>query len=138
MKPLLLLLLAMSIPAAAQSADAIYQQACGPKEALFDVKQVKKPEPAATPASGKALVYFIQDEDLGLGFFTTRIGLDGAWVGALRKPSFVSISVAPGEHHACASWQDLKSQRPLFLHWGGRKDLLLPCSRLRDIRPCRP
>jgi hypothetical protein len=38
MKALLLLLLAMSIPAAAQSADAIYQQACGPKEALFDVK----------------------------------------------------------------------------------------------------
>jgi hypothetical protein len=100
-----LLLFAVSVSATAQTADAIYQQACGPKDASFDVEQVKGQPPAA-PEPGKALVYFIQKETDPV--FITRIGLDGAWVGVIRHDAYIFASVAPGEHHACAASQDRK------------------------------
>jgi hypothetical protein len=115
MKPLLFLLsLAVSIPVTAQNADAIYQRACGSKDALFNVQEVKGRPPSA-PEPGKARVYFIQDQ-IGYGY-TARVGLDGAWAGAFKKSSSISLSVAPGEHHACVSWQDMKSRRPHFVHF---------------------
>src|SRR5580658_9737890 len=55
------LLLIASIPALAQSADVLYSQACGPKDANFAVEQVKG-QPPASPDPGKALVYVIQKE----------------------------------------------------------------------------
>jgi hypothetical protein len=36
---------------------------------------------------------------------TTKIGLDGTWVGADQHNSYFSISVEPGEHHVCANRQ---------------------------------
>ncbi len=99
--PLLILLAAMSLSASAQTADTIYQQACGPKAAKFNVQLVSGQPPAA-PEPGKALVYFIQDES---GYFITKVGLDGAWVGAIERNSYLFATVAPGEHHACAMWQ---------------------------------
>ncbi|HTV07638.1 MAG TPA: DUF2846 domain-containing protein [Candidatus Aquilonibacter sp.] len=111
---LLALLLATAIPAAAQSAHALYRQACGPKDAEFDVRQVQKQPPAA-PQPGKALVYFIQDE-VGK-IFITRIGLDGAWVGVIQSNSYIVVSVAPGEHHLCATSQDRKHPRPELVHF---------------------
>jgi len=39
-----------------------------------------------------------------------RIGLDGAWVGAFKRNSYFSVSVEPGEHHAC---MNLQSGTPL-------------------------
>jgi hypothetical protein len=113
-QPLLLLFLAMSIPAVAQSADSIYQQACGPKDARFDVQQVKGQTPTA-PEPGKALVYFIQKETDPI--FITRIGLDGAWAGVLQHDSYIFASVAPGEHHACAATQDRKNPGAELLHF---------------------
>ncbi len=103
---LVILLLAVSVPAAAQTADAIYHQACGSKDAEFVVQQVKGQPPAA-PEPGKALVYFIQKETAPI--FITRVGLDGAWVGILQHDSYIFVSVAPGEHHACAATQDRKN-----------------------------
>ena len=73
---LAILLLAMSASAAAQTTDALYRQACGPKDAKFVVEQVKG-QPPTVPEPGKALVYFIQKQS-GINF-TTRVGLDGAW-----------------------------------------------------------
>jgi hypothetical protein len=104
-----LLIFAVSVSATAQTADAIYKQACGPKEAAFTVELVKGQPPAA-PEPGKALVYFIQKES-GT-YFTTRVGLDGAWVGVIKRDSYVFASVAPGEHHACAASQDRKNPKP--------------------------
>jgi hypothetical protein len=86
--------------ATAQTADAIYRQACGPLNAKFDVEQVQGQPPKA-PEPGKALVYFTQKE--AGPYFTTRIGLDGAWVGGLQHDSYIFVSVAAGEHHACAA-----------------------------------
>jgi hypothetical protein len=79
---------------------------CGPDTAKFAVETdagatVAKPEP------GKALIYFIED-DSKFGSFpkpTTRMGVDGKWVGATHGNSYMAFSVDPGEHHVCASWQ---------------------------------
>ena len=100
------LLFAVSASANAQTADAIYKQACGPKDASFDVEQVLDVEPSAAPEPGKALVYFIQKES-GRAYFTTMVGLDGSWVGVIHDSNFF-VSVVPGEHHACAATQDRK------------------------------
>src|SRR5450755_2944540 len=82
--------------------------ACGPKDAKFDAKLDDTQHTIAQPHSGKALVYFIQDigamNCLG-ACLTTRIGLDGTWVGANQHNSYFSVSVEPGEHHVCASPQ---------------------------------
>jgi hypothetical protein len=108
-----LLLFAVSASATAQTADAIYKQACGPKDASFVVEQVKGQPPAA-PEPGKALVYFIQEAS---PVFVTRVGLDGAWVGVIQRESYIFASIAPGEHHACAASQDRKRRGAELVHF---------------------
>jgi hypothetical protein len=110
----ILLLVAMSLPAAAQSADALYQQACGPKDAKF-VVQVAKGQPPAGPEPGKALVYFIQ-KDAGMPL-TTRVGLDGTWVGVAQRDSYIFASVTPGDHHACAATTNTRHPQPELVHF---------------------
>jgi hypothetical protein len=115
MKPFLLICaVLLSGTAGAQTADSIYRQACGPKQAAFNVQQVKTPPPAA-PEPGKALVYFIQKQS-GTNFIT-RVGLDGAWTGVILRDSYISASVAPGEHHACVAAQDRKNPHAEFIHF---------------------
>src|ERR1700691_5978154 len=70
--------------------------ACGPGDASFAVKLDKTQHTLTQPDSGKALVYFIQENG------TARIGLDGTWVGANKNNSYFSVPVEPGEHHVCA------------------------------------
>jgi len=43
-------------------------------------------------------------------------GLDGRWVGATNGNSYFYFSIAPGEHHLCASWQG-KSQTRAVAHF---------------------
>lgn len=67
----------------------------------------KGQHPVAKPDAEKAVVYFVED-DSEFGTVpkpTTRIGLDGAWVGATHGNSYFYVPVDPGEHHLCASWQ---------------------------------
>jgi hypothetical protein len=80
---------------------------CGDPQIKFDVKTNKSQHPDAQPASGKALVYFLEDDDAFESFPkpTTRIGVDGVWVGANHGDSYLSFAIDPGEHHLCASWQ---------------------------------
>ncbi len=86
------------------------QTACGPGKVRFDV-ELDKTRHAAVPVDpGKARVYFVQD--LGTentfgagGTFVTRIGMDGAWIGANQNNSWFSVSVEPGEHHVCVNAQ---------------------------------
>ncbi|HWN74768.1 MAG TPA: hypothetical protein VNO13_03430 [Candidatus Udaeobacter sp.] len=105
----LFLLLAPSVFSQIRPAPA----SCGPPEIKFDVKPDKSPHAIAQPEPGKALVYIFEEfEDTQGGFIipTIRVGLNGAWVGATRGASFLSFSVAPGEHHLCANWQSSASQ----------------------------
>lgn len=107
MKSVLLLML-LTLSALAQQGPGTATAACGPAKASFDVKLDQTQHTMAEPEAGKALVYFVQDVGavncLG-GCFQTKIGLDGAWVGAVQHNSYFSVSVEPGEHHVCASPQ---------------------------------
>jgi hypothetical protein len=89
-------------------ADAAGTPGCGVKDIKFHVKTEKGPHPAQLNAE-KALVYIIED-DSDFGSFpkpTTRIGVDGNWVGATHGNSYFSFFVDPGIHHLCANWQSV-------------------------------
>jgi hypothetical protein len=82
---------------------------CGAASVKFDVKTDKSPHALAPPPPGQAMVYFVEDdtEFESTPKPTTRIGVDGTWVGANHGNSYFSFAVAPGAHHLCASWQSL-------------------------------
>jgi hypothetical protein len=111
---LAVLLLTMSMSATAQTADDLYKQACGPLKAKF-VVQPAKGQPPAVPEPGKALVYFIQKETGAP--FTTRVGLDGAWLGVLQNDSYIFASVGPGEHHSCSATTNRKRPEAELLNF---------------------
>jgi hypothetical protein len=93
------------------------QTACGPDQAKFEVQRQVHSHPTATPESGRALVYVFGDSELDntaihIGGLITRVGVDGAWVGAYEHKSYTYFSVKPGEHRLCTSQQSsLKSRR---------------------------
>jgi hypothetical protein len=76
---------------------------CGTADTKFNVATNDKLHPFAKPESGKALIYFLQDDSdfLSRPRPTTRFGLDGNWIGATQSNSYFYISVDPGEHHLC-------------------------------------
>lgn len=81
---------------------------CGDDNVKFDVKTgAGQPEPTG-PEEGKAQIVLIEDENGPIGTFmyaTVRFGMDGAWVGADYSNSYFTLTVDPGVHHLCASWQ---------------------------------
>jgi len=82
--------------------------ACASRSASFDVKLDDSQHTLLPPEPGKARVYFIQDLDFArcLGdCITTKVGVDGTWIGANRQSSYFSASVDAGEHHLCVSPQ---------------------------------
>ncbi len=105
---MLLLVMLLAVSALGQQESGALAAACGPKSTSFNVKLDEAQHTLAQPEPGKALVYFVQDigkvNCLG-SCMTTKIGLDGAWVGANQDNSYFSVSVEPGEHHVCANPQ---------------------------------
>jgi hypothetical protein len=82
--------------------------ACGPSNIQFDVKTEKNQHPTAQVPDGKALVYVVEIfEKPGnqLGKPTTKVGVDGPWVGANKSDSYFFFPVEPGDHHLCLVWQ---------------------------------
>jgi hypothetical protein len=104
---LLILLLASSALSEDRDAKTRFAPGCGPSKDQFEVKTDKRQSPAAQLDAGKALVYLIEDDTnfLSNPKPTTRVGMDGAWVGATHNNSYFFFPVEPGEHHLCASWQ---------------------------------
>ncbi len=101
--------LALVLPLAAQGDPALEAKpsACGPADVSFDVKTDATQHPVAQPEPGTALLYFLQD-DSTFGARprpTSRLAIDGAWVGATHSNSYFYVSIAPGEHHLCTEWQ---------------------------------
>jgi Protein of unknown function (DUF2846) len=96
----------------AQSQSSAVAPACGPTDVNFAVKQNDSQQAPAQPEPGKALIYFVQETGAGncVGVCVTRIGLDGEWIGAMKHNSYFSLSVDPGEHHACVN---IQSRTPL-------------------------
>jgi hypothetical protein len=112
MKTVLAVLLFAS-PAIAQDQAAAARAAagCGPAQVQFGVKTDKNQHPAPQPDSGKALIYIfesqLRDRDINyLGMaVTTRVGMDGGWVGANHGESYFYFPVEAGDHRLCADWQ---------------------------------
>ena len=117
MKRFIPLLLVCAMPAMAQdrSADLRAAAGCGPAATEFSVKVDKNQHAVTQPEPGKALVYVIAQENpedsYNTGDITTRVGLDGAWVGANYGQSYLSFSLTPGEHHVCVDWQSSLASR---------------------------
>ena len=104
MKTLLFVaLLASTAFAQDQAAIAAAQSSCGPKDTQFDVRTETGPHAMPQVSGDKALVFVVQDVgQLRCWGCTTKVGIDGAWVGATKGNSYLSFSVEPGEHHLCA------------------------------------
>ena len=79
--------------------------ACGSRNIQFEMKRDESQHSIVPPDPGMARVYFIQD--IGrvncIAGCSTKIGLDGKWIGANQHNSYISVSVEPGEHHMCVS-----------------------------------
>lgn len=93
--------------AQSQPAPAAGAPGCGPGDARFEVTTGKNQNPPSKADTGKALVYFLQDDTN----FNSRprpstlLGLDGQWIGATNGNSYFYFTVDPGEHHLCTNWQ---------------------------------
>ena len=117
MKRFVLLLLVCAAPVIAQdrSTDLRAAAGCGPTATEFSVKVDKNQHVVTQPQPGKALVYVIAEENpddsYNIGDITTRVGLDGTWVGANYGASYLSFPLAPGEHHVCVDWQSSLASR---------------------------
>ena len=101
-----LVLLLFAVSACAQDAAvSAAESACGPSNAEFRISQDRSQHPVPNPDEGKALVYVVLDQKyVHVRDVTSRVGLDGAWVGANRGNSHLFFSVGPGEHHLCTDW----------------------------------
>jgi len=107
-----MLSLCMCLVAGLRARSTTLPNSCGDDKTQFDVKTQKKQPAPAPPADGKAQIVFIEALDKNLGCWScgapsSRIGLDGAWVGANKGNSYFAIDVAPGEHHLCTDWQSV-------------------------------
>jgi len=97
---LVVLLLCASLLAVCARAKTILPDACGEDKINFEVSTQKHQPPPVLPAAGKAQIIFIQS-----GHGVARYGIDGTWVGANDGDSYFAVTVDPGEHHLCMSFQ---------------------------------
>ncbi len=108
-----------AVSAFAQTPSTALPPACGPGNVDFNLKLNKSQHTQAQPEAGKALIYFIQsvNTDMLNPYTTTKLGIDGAWVGANKRDSWFAVSIEPGEHHLCASmWYSRLKQNLALAH----------------------
>ncbi len=105
----LLLTLVMMAPAFGQNTAVELRAAagCGPMKTEFSVKTDKKQHVLVQPESGKAMVYVFSEyvpdpQTTNLGHVTTRVGMDGNWMGANHESTYMLFGVDPGAHRLCA------------------------------------
>jgi len=96
-----------------QSAIAKAKSACGPDEIRFDFQTTKDSPSVVEPEPGKARIYVIGRDHRSCGGcgIVARVGLNGAWIGAINGNSYLTASLEPGEHHLCTNWQSRLSYR---------------------------
>jgi hypothetical protein len=107
---LVVFLVAMPALAQDQAAAARTAAGCGADNVSFDVKVDKKQHPAPVAEAGKARLYVFEelktdDTAILIGGVTTKVGLDGNWLGGNKDGGYVFFSVNPGDHRVCAAWQ---------------------------------
>jgi hypothetical protein len=101
------------LPAAAQTTASPVRSplsACGDDRTIFDVSRGEMKDRRDPPAPGKATLYIVEFYGLGdtgrMNRPLLKHGLDGEWIGATQGITYVSASIAPGEHHLCSMWQE--------------------------------
>lgn len=105
------ILLMASAAFAQDQAEAFRMSAgCGATTVQFNVRRDANQHPVAQPQPGKAIVHVFRDEIQDNGAFevhstTTRVGVDGTWVGANSTKSYFSFAVDPGDHRLCTERQ---------------------------------
>jgi hypothetical protein len=88
----------------------VLPDACG-ADIKFDVKTEKSAPTPAPPAEGKAQLFLIADfAGWTFSSYNIRFGMDGKWLGATKGTSYFAVSITPGEHHFCGSFQSSKKQ----------------------------
>ena len=115
MRSILLLALVCAAPAYGQNASKDFRTAagCGPQSTQYHVTLGAPDKGAIAPSPGKARVYVVEilgANNTGTGI-TTRVGVDGNWVGANTGKGYISFEVDPGDHNICADWQSSLEQR---------------------------
>jgi hypothetical protein len=105
--PVLCAPLLASVSLLAQNQPSKGPAACGDLNVDVSVSLDERIHNAGAPQPDKALVYFIQEtgQTYNLFYPTTKVGMDGEWVGANKKNSYFSFFVVPGEHHFCVAIQ---------------------------------
>lgn len=95
------------VPLLAADRPAPPSSACGSLHVSLAVDLDHSTHSIAAPEGGKARIFFIEEtgQTTNWGYPTTRIGIDGSWVGANKKNSYFSVSLNPGEHHLCLAVQ---------------------------------
>jgi hypothetical protein len=86
---------------------------CGPQETQFNVKLDAPDKGVLATSPGKARVYVIQIVGTNDKGITTRVGIDGTWVGANSGTGYNTFEVDPGDHNICADWQSSQRARQL-------------------------
>jgi hypothetical protein len=104
------LVLAAPVYGQEQATDLRTAAGCGPAKTQFTVKTDSTQHGLKQPEEGKAIVHVAVEEtsvpnQLQIGDVTTRVGLDGNWVGANHGRSYISFAAEPGDHHVCTDWQ---------------------------------
>jgi hypothetical protein len=95
------------------------RSACGEPTTKFEVKTL----PADSPkVEAEKAVVFIIERDLTTRTFatpSTRLGMDGEWLGATSGNSYSFFEVTPGVHHLCADTKfgGLGGEGQAFLHF---------------------
>jgi len=101
---LLVLGLAISFISAAQSWASSPLDSCGAKDVSFQINKQKGDAAKPFSSPDKAKLVFVQRNERCIGCSVTRVGIDGAWIGANKGDSYFAVTIEPGEHHVCANW----------------------------------
>jgi hypothetical protein len=105
-----LLLVSPTFAQSPTSSDLRTAAGCGPANIKLSVKTDKHQHPSTVPEAGKALLvvftqYEIDAQTQLIGHVTTRVGLDGNWIGANHQGSAFTYAIEPGAHHVCSDVQ---------------------------------
>jgi hypothetical protein len=113
MRKIMLLVLVCAAPVYGQNATTDFRTGagCGPQQAQYDVTLDAPDKGVIAPSPGKARVYVIEIAGTNETGVTTRVGVDGNWVGANTGKGYVSFEVDPGGHNICADWQSILKVR---------------------------
>jgi len=113
MRKIMLLVLVCAAPVYGQNATTDFRTGagCGLPKTQYDVTLDAPDKGVIAPSLGKVRVYVIEIVGTNEAGVTTRVGVDGNWVGANTGKGYISFEVDPGVHNICADWQSVLKAR---------------------------